>query len=219
MEQRIDVYEDSLKNLADSSMVNDSTSYRAVVNKAIILNKFISPSNTMASNYVLMNDIYLNMLKTGVDTFTTDQVSQLSSLANLCPYAGGDAVYMARTLYAMVDNSAFYDDSVLCPDAGGDRSMLFKVPNDTTQQAPAEMVMVYPNPAHTVLNLAYFAQTTGTVDFELIDQLGQLIMQQEVAKGINFERYDIGSINSGVYHWRLRDSQRIIKSDKLVIIK
>lgn len=77
----------------------------------------------------------------------------------------------------------------------------------------------YPYPTKQIINLAYQAQTTGLVTFELIDPLGEVVMQQELASGETFAQFTTGNLNSGLYYWRLEDSERIIKTGKIVIIK
>jgi hypothetical protein len=50
------------------------------------------------------------------------------ALAVQCPYVAGDAVYMARSLYAQVDNTVFFNDLVICqPSSHGSERMLMPV--------------------------------------------------------------------------------------------
>jgi Secretion system C-terminal sorting domain len=39
---------------------------------------------------------------------------QINTLSNTCPYVGGDAVYKARTLQAIYEPNAQYNDRVIC---------------------------------------------------------------------------------------------------------
>ena len=43
--------------------------------------------------------------------------------------------------------------------------------------------------------------------------------EKKVPEGINFTQYAISNIGSGVYEWRLRDNERVIKVGKIVILK
>jgi hypothetical protein len=70
-----------------------------------------------------------------------------------------------------------------------------------------------------LLNLAFSAQTNGPVQFELIGQLGQTVMLENLSEGQTFAQYSTANLANGVYYWRLRDSERTIKSGKLVIMK
>ena len=44
-------------------------------------------------------------------------------------------------------------------------------------------------------------------------------MHANLADGENFAQYSISNLANGIYHWRLKDSDRVIKSGKLAIMK
>jgi hypothetical protein len=128
---------------------------------------------------------------------------------------------MARALYAEYDNNAVFDDDSLCLpiDSLGLRSL--QVTNDPANvvSPTSEYVKLYPNPAHQAINLVYFVQTTGQVEFDLIDQLGQTVLHQPLSNGQTFAQFNVDYLSSGIYYWRLKDGQRTIKADKVAIIR
>ena len=48
---------------------------------------------------------------------TTTQAANIAVIANQCPLEGGIAVYFARSLYALIDDSRAYDDDRACQPA------------------------------------------------------------------------------------------------------
>ena len=80
-------------------------------------------------------------------------------------------------------------------------------------------VRVYPNPAKNIISLVYNPPATGTVEFDLIDELGNKVIQQSLSNGQNFAQFNTGMLSNGLYYWVLKDSNRIIKTGKVAIIK
>ena len=93
--------------------------------------------------------------------------------------------------------------------------------NDTATGIPlvSEFVKVYPNPAKNLINLAYIAQTSGIVYFELLDELGQVVLSDRLGETQSMAQYSTGNLSNGLYYWRLKDSTRTIKTGKVVIMR
>jgi hypothetical protein len=94
-------------------------------------------------------------------------------------------------------------------------------PADTTKipVTPVEFVNLYPNPARQVVTLSFYAQTIGEVTFELLDQLGGVVMSARLANGQTSAQYSISNLSNAIYYWRLKDAQRTIKVGKIAIMK
>jgi hypothetical protein len=73
--------------------------------------------------------------------------------------------------------------------------------------------------ALNLINLALYAQTNGPVHFELINELGQVLMTEELGEIQNFAQYSTDGLIMGTYYWRLKDGSRIIRARKIVIMK
>jgi hypothetical protein len=208
--------------LTDSNTLSDGKVFSAELSLAQYLNSIVPDSNSEAYNYQTVNNIYLQMLSEGVDTFTAAQIEVLDSIALLCPYVGGDAVYTARALYAMYDNTVFFDDDSLCQPIDSPELRSLQVANnlpDTNKVAPVEFVKLYPNPTKETLNLIYQAQTQGQVEFVLTDQLGQTVFMKPLGSGQTFAQFSVENLSSGIYYWKLKDSERTIKTGKVAIIQ
>jgi len=57
------------------------------------------------------------------------------------------------------------------------------------------------------------------VQFELISQLGQAVITEQSGYGQTFAQFSTGGLSSGLYYWQLKDSERVIKTGKVVIIQ
>ena len=197
--------------------------YAAVASYAEYLSSNIPTGNVQAANYTAMSNIYLQIATSGLDTFTNGQLDTIVGLAVQCPYIAGDAVYMARSLYAEIDNSVFFNDLVICQPSshGFERSLMVSPPLDTAspQITPLEFVHLYPNPAKQIINLNFYAQTTGEVTLEIMDQLGDIVLSAKLGNGQTTAQYSISSLSNAIYYWRLRDSQRTIKVGKIAVMK
>lgn len=224
------IMESAISNgfLTDSATLADTVSfgptpsgYADSLTNARNLTNQIPDSIEQAANYKAMSNIYLNTIIAGIDTFTNGQWDTIKCLAKKCPYVAGDAVYMARALYAEVDNTIFFNDLAICQPSRSERMlMLSSQPSDTSGgNTPVEFVHLYPNPAKQIINLAFYAQTTGQVEFEILDQLGEVVLKAELSEGQTFAQYSVSNLSSGIYYWRLMDVQRAIKVDKVAIIK
>ena len=65
-------------------------------------NATVGTSETIEQNEKQVNNVYLSTIAKSIDGFTADQVSALFDIANQCPMVGGNAVYRARALYALI---------------------------------------------------------------------------------------------------------------------
>ena len=66
----------------------------------------------------MINEIYLSTVAKDVLEFTNDQIQDLYAIASQCTLAGGQAVYRARSLYALADKNTFFNNFTVCEAAG-----------------------------------------------------------------------------------------------------
>ncbi len=51
------------------------------------------------------------------EEFSTSELSYLNQIANLCPLEGGQAVYRARAIIRLFNDSIYYNDGLACNQA------------------------------------------------------------------------------------------------------
>ena len=206
--------------ITDSAALSDSKWSSDDLSEAQYLTGLIPDSIVQAANYKAMNNIYLNTTIAGIDSFTSGQWDTIKCLAKKCPYVAGDAVYIARALYAQIDNTIFFNDLAICQPSGSERMLMLPPPaiSDTVNK-PTEFVHLYPNPTNQLINLSFYAQTNGQVIFEMMDQLGEVVMSEQLNSGQTFAQYSVGNLGNAIYYWRLKDRSRTIKVGKIAVMK
>ena len=64
---------------------------------------------------------------------------------------------------------------------------------------------IYPNPANTVLSYKIFSVEEGTINVQVIDVLGNVVMKEETkaAKGMNTQKLNINALSQGMYFFKV----------------
>jgi hypothetical protein len=176
-------------------------------------NSLIIPQNQIEQNHKDVNTVLLNTYGSGIDSGTSNQISSLQSIATQCPVLGGTAVFKARTLLnALLNTSILYTDSC----AGG--SPGHRKTEKPIANASMQTVMVYPNPASTLLSVQIQLQPGETVIICLYNNLGEEV-KCEVLK-TNLSTVSITNLAEGIYYYRVIDNNgNLIKSDKIMVIR
>ena len=196
-----------------------------------------SNSNIVSANMQLLNertinDIYLKLARFGTEAINEEDSSKIEMLAKQCPYIGGSAVYKARTLWAMIEPTAMYDDIKLCNSIGvyrasnssANSSGLFTNENDYLKNLQPDYskkmdakneIKVYPNPANQIVNVNYTIAENAR--FKIIDLLGRVEIETEILSRNNFVSLDVSKLHTGIYVYQISTENEIIKSGKLTI--
>lgn len=104
-------------------------------------NAAVTTNSTHEANQKTANRILLETIANDQLELTEQQVTDLTPIANQCPYEGGEGVYAAR---ALLGNEVAYDDFTACGMASGG-GQLIKAPESSN---PASISFsIYPNPS------------------------------------------------------------------------
>ena len=210
--------------LADTlSLGGKASGYADALSNASTYNSNIPTINIPAANYVAMSGIYLETAIAGVDTCTSGQLDTITSLAVQCPYLAGDAVYMARALYAQYDNTIYFDDLAICTPSSERSDRMLKAPNnssDTSAKVATSLdyIIVYPNPAKNMLKVFYSSENNTPITFELTDLMGQPIISKPVT-GMTTIEVNLSNIASGLYLWKGRNGNLVVQTGKVSVQK
>ena len=115
--------------------IQQITEYR--INNALYGNSNLPSTEAYEHNQSVINEIYLSTVAQGVMTFDNSQLNDIIDIMEQCPYTGGPAVYTARSLYSMVDNTINWNDEAICATSG-------VLPR---HRKPETGFAVYPNPS------------------------------------------------------------------------
>jgi hypothetical protein len=134
------------------------------------------------------------------------------AIACQCPLAGGNAVYLARSLYAVFGDTT-YDDRQLCLQAGiyYKQSMIPAV--DKTK------FKMYPNPANTTLTIVWNDISEEKVSYSVVSILGQILTEGNFSLNSGSYIIDLRDFVSGIYEVKISTMHKTLNREKLVIIR
>jgi hypothetical protein len=128
--------------------------------------------------------------------YTEMQQQTLEAIAMLTPYIGGDAVYSARVMLGINPNS-----HQLPYRKGHFNNTAFSKSADNT-------VLVYANPAKSVLTVE-FLHTLESVDvFILYDIGGRKVLEQTLNPGMLTFYVNVSGLDNGVYFFNLKQDNK-----------
>ncbi len=181
----------------------------------ILDNMTLPAAELYESNEKLIRDIYLNTIVQDIDSFSESQLNDIRNIACQCPLAGGNAVYLARSLYSgFVDT--LYNDRLLCLQAGFAKN----IGNPTTTQVHSTMVFHFlPNPAVNELQVFWDQDLETQGQLKLYSIAGLLVLESYIPEKSHSIRLDLHEIPAGTYTVKISDSQKSLATYKLIILK
>jgi len=202
-----------IENL-DVTRVNIVMQHNAVISGEIyegeLTNNIINGDEQNEINSTLMNDLFMQ-LEEGNYTNLNEFYSQLLSIAEQCPYYGGEAVYRARAVLRLVNDSLIYNDDVNCLLYGIYR---IGVMDSTLTE---EKIDVKPNPANNYIKVKVHCKENEVYDVEIINTIGQKVLNTSLP--CNKENnINISFLQQGIYTVTVKTNTKI-QSFKLSIIK
>lgn len=199
-------YNTNIMDLARSSKVLSADSVKAA-------NTSVATTELMDLNTKQVNEIYLSTIGSEVDTFTLAQVNSLFSIANQCPMVGGEAVFRARALYALVNSEQGFDDELLCIQQG-------IIVKSVKQQDPGiTYAAVVPNPAMDAATLVLHEKLDGPAVFVVFNTLGSEVMRVELSAETLRLSFSTERLAPALYHYQVRGPAELIGEGKLSIIR
>jgi len=163
-----------------------------------------------------VNTIYLNTVAVNNFAFDEEQIVELAEIAHLCPALGGTAVFKARSLYALVNDTALYNDDGVCLEQGV-MYRLSKTNSANEGKVLNTPLTVFPNPTNGKFILKSKFELPLKVQIRILNSLGQVLHNELVEiKG----EYEVNALNAkagGLYFVQVFDySGRLIFLDKLI---
>ena len=165
-------------------------------------------------------------------------------LASSCPFVEGTAVYRARTIYSLWEPNAIFDDRIICIQGQNKNQDFSNINIDSlieSQIAEANVkipkvndvavnnfikkynleninsIEVYPNPASTVVIIAYQSKSDGY--FKLFNSYGEIVLSTILSKDITKAQLQIKDVANGLYHYEVEFQNMKKTIGKLTIIK
>jgi hypothetical protein len=160
----------------------------------------------------VVSQLYLSTIAQGNFSFSESDSITLYNIATLCPALGGKAVYKARALLALVNDTAFYNDDDLCLSQG----VLYRNSQFETQAAKTDRFKVYPNPTSSMITI-YDTIENETKIIEIFNSLGQLLGRYQSLDNFTQLTLPFNQISQGIYCIRILDSNSSMIHQQLII--
>jgi Secretion system C-terminal sorting domain len=126
-------------------------------------------------------------------TLSSEQKAVIKAIAYQCPSQGGNAVFSARSLYAMVEKVNF-DDLALC-----------NAKNVQTEPVAALKIKrndpfkISPNPATDVLSVSQSSEKAASGEWLIFDTAGKLLLSKKVSENDIETTLNIQGLSEGIY--------------------
>jgi len=174
-------------------------------------NALLSAPNAFAQNEKALNNLYLtHRLWEGIRPDSA-VMAQIKAIADQCPRDGGWAVYAARSIYAMFEPEVFWDINAGCGSA-------LRLSNAKAVSQAGLQFMVMPNPASESLTLIADGNVGHSLQFDLLDLAGIVVLSVQIPEGQNATMVDVRNLPVGLYVFQAYDGADM-KSGKVVIAR
>jgi hypothetical protein len=178
-------------------------------------NAALAATLQIEDNEKKVNEIYLATVAKDVFEFTNDQMQELYAIASQCPLAGGQAVYRARSLYALADKNTFFNNFTICEAAG----YAMRKPEKTKSKSGANQIKIYPNPANESATLEYNLPGVDEARFMILTTTGQQLMNIKLQGGKMTYTFSTTFLRPGVYQYCLIGNNGGVDNGKLIIVR
>jgi len=237
----MDLVKDAIEQLADSTLttaqrqlllstigghqqtIGNLTTYNASALQLVADSRVLAADNVKATNAALgtseliesnqqqVNDIFLGTVAKDVGAFTAAQATQLFDIANQCPMLGGNAVFRARALYSLIDDTQDFNDPLICLQQG----IIVK----SVEASKVHVVAIVPNPAtdEAILVLEQEWDTPGV--FIIHNALGAEALHLVVPAHTVRYSFSTASLAPAVYHFQVRAPSGTVCHGKMSIVR
>jgi len=210
------LYADSLSTILNLYETKWSTILTARMNGVANLlgqNNALSGTAIYQINEKTVNDIFIQSILNGHPSLTATQRSVLEAIAIQCPLSGGEAVLRARAIMVALGSLPMaYDDEKIC--FAQQRLGVEDRGNHTNHPTG---VWVYPNPAHDLLNIAWYDSGETAPKLEVFDAYGRAVRSVNLAGNAGSTQLDISQLPAGIYVYHVYLSGAASFSNKLTI--
>ncbi|MFM9946947.1 MAG: T9SS type A sorting domain-containing protein [Saprospiraceae bacterium] len=177
-------------------------------------NDAITVQKIYEQNEKEVNAIYLSTIAKGAAVFSSQQLDDLEAIVEQCPLEGGNAVFRARAMLALLRGPAIYDDSLNCEAISELRVPKPGIIAATFIQHP---VKVWPNPVGDVLYVRAPGEENAVAI--LYNSTGQPVLKTHLAKGEATHKVNVQAIPVGLYWVQIRSEKRLIFTGKIIVAR
>ncbi len=175
-------------------------------------NAQINWTNQYEQNEKEVNGIYFQTVAKGIFEFSPQQIADIAAIANQCPLSGGNAVYRARSLYALI-TEATYNDEAACAEQG----MQYK---NSPVPVRVSMLTFVPNPATSEVTMQIATNmATDTGVAEVYNLMGERVHTYRLNTTQNSYSLSVNDLPPGLYMVRVQWNHQPALYGKLTVIR
>ena len=169
-------------------------------------------NNDIEQTHHDFNQLYLSGITNGTD------YAVLETIANLCAYKYGNAVYQARALVNIVTygNRDFEEN---CENGEGSRIGNFSEEDNGISVAENIQAHLFPNPNNGNFTLSYDLKQIPEASIQIIDITGKVVYTNAIDNLNNLVQINAQDLHSGMYFIQLMNKNTLLWTDKVMISK
>jgi hypothetical protein len=172
----------------------------------------LTPDGNVEQNYQAVESIMLGHLQNG-GGLTVQEIITLQSIAQLCPFTDGNAVYLARGLLAPIDSIEYIS---YCEVAEENNE---RIAAPITQENNYASFELYPNPTNGSVIINYHLNETQAGKLDVYTITGNLVTSIDLENTQQTKIVTLPQLDAGVYLYKIRVNGELMKVERLVIIK
>ncbi|MGQ0828762.1 MAG: T9SS type A sorting domain-containing protein [Bacteroidota bacterium] len=179
------------------------------------INNNFNPTNLIESNQKTVNSLILKKLIDPDYIYKKNDISVLENIAGQCPIKAGHSVYQSRNMLMTILNEAIeFTDNCDENYDRADETIL-----DVLDNIKNRTFKLYPNPNNGVMILDYSLSKNEQGSIMIYDVTGKLIVQYELNNANEQISISDEQLINGIYFYHIKVNDKILSSNKLVIIK
>lgn len=182
------------------------------VNAAIAANSSAPVSSEVEQKYQRANELTLKFMNDRNYQFTVAEKAELNSMANECTVKGAYVAQSRNLVDVFTHINAQYDDNC---DAQSNASRKAKVTGTSSQTA----FNLFPNPNNGTMQLEYDLAGANNAVMNIFDVTGKLIKSYKLENTKGTLQMNEHALHNGIYFYHILVGEKIIKNDKIIIIK
>ena len=165
------------------------------LNEAELQNDYVVNGELPETNSKLINEIEIEYLERGYDIqYLIDNFSAILSVAQQCPYAGGNAVIRARVWISMINDSIEYNDNAVCLQSG-----IYRLGVDITSEKINDEIIIQPNPAGDYITVITKSISSENCKIEIRNTLNEIVYDDVFDCKKQKHNINISNLRQGVY--------------------
>lgn len=169
-------------------------------------------------NEKLLTEIHLATDASNIHTYDASQENQLFSIAQQCPFSGGEAVYKARVKYLKIHPNYVFNDRATCLAEGIFRKAN-TFPDDVNLTTDnVTYISIWPNPAKDNATITYSSVGESNCKLQITDLTGKLIRVIILPCNQNRFTFETESLEAGFYLAKVWGNGNLIGTSKFGII-